>query len=29
MAEEENHETFESVGSGASLTFPLQVIDSI
>lgn len=26
MAEEEQHETFESVGSGASLTYPLQVI---
>lgn len=24
-AEEENHETFEAVGSGASLTFPMQV----
>jgi len=25
MAEEEQHETFESVGAGASLTYPLQV----
>ena len=25
MAEEEQHETFEAVGSGASLTYPLQV----
>ncbi|KAI8907377.1 translation protein SH3-like domain-containing protein [Gorgonomyces haynaldii] len=24
MAEEENHETFEAVGSGASLTYPMQ-----
>lgn len=25
MADEEHHETFESVGAGASLTYPMQV----
>ena len=25
MSEEEIHETFEAVGSGASLTYPMQV----
>ena len=29
MAEEEQHETFEAVGSGASLTYPLQVSDQM